>query len=1422
MPILSNTPTIRYITIQNLVIKDSNVYYPVTTTETSKKYIYWDKDSPYELICEDEMLEDRANLYLLVINKKGNFTIVNQDSISVNFDENIKLDGFNNKLNATVEKVDEHTKKFMSVTEDINGINKTVGTITEDLNETNEKLTNYKQTADQIAIDLQNTNKKYNEDKEFNKLRESIVSLLIDENSLLMELNSTIKDITRDNNFTTEEKTKVKETQSKITNKNDLLIIEVDKLVSMLEKEGLTDKKNQLTSVKEEYDNSFSLLNSTLNSLISGNLITQTQITTLINCISNVSTKLTKLKNICDEIIFLGTGGTLYEEIVKINITAGGIYTKISSIEENIKSNLSLEKGILSQHVKDLQTTVDKIDTIIKEIYIDGLVNQNEKDLVSQNLQLTENEHNDLMNKYNEYLSNEYLSEEMKVKLQGVHSNYINSYITFVNELNTVISDGFFNESEKTNVDLKLEDYRKNIIILHNNLSLAIDNYEENRYKSEIEAQKNQLQGEINEVKKDLGDLNDNIEGTFKNNIIDESERNTIKQNIKNLEIQKANIESQYNQLYKNALLVDPLKTQFLNVYNNFNSSYNTLITTLNEILNKDTLITQQDKINMDKCYADLVLKTTNYTTVVNQVVEFIANAEAEQSKNSFQDEIDDLQEQINGIDLNIDGAFADGILSEAEKISLKNNLDMLKVEKVDVDNQYNQIYNNSNLNSNNKLNLKTTYDNYIIAYNTLVNFIETLITSADKVNDNHKTQLDTLLKTHNDKLALYVIQYNLAIENISKSYTDTTKKALQEQIKGVGDSITDLENNMNGVFQDSILTEAEKLAIKERLQSLQVEKVNIDNQYNSLNNNVDLIDKESPNTPKTNLKTAYNNLVNSYNKLVDAINILINTEGILDESHRKPIDDAFVDYKNKLGVYSTRVNEAIDAISKKRVDDEAGYRKEQYSEINRTVSEISTKVASVEKTANGALEEASTAKQTAEGFNREITKKLNDEYYNKVSIDETIDGISQKVTSVQEDINKNGGVNLIPNPTASVDLTGWGSATESNVIRYYTSQAEQYIEDSSTGVPSIKEGDDKYQPELHMIEPYGGGLAMVLKDCSGKILFFDGGYSGNAQHCINYLKSIGVQRITYYIVTHSHSDHVEASPTILQEFGADYAIIKESDWDKLPASEIEWKTQELYQAFVDKCNKLNVTILNPKTDIYLKLSDYSNLRIYNSNNTNHSDYNHQSLMFLYNYKNNKIFLSGDGTNDSDISCREQIGKVDILQLGHHGDGSIGGSSQKLIDELKPKHAYFASDFLANGMTYNSDLTLKRVSWHYGLSYSHGTGFNGDFKFILDGNSVKTTAKSTFAKDMWYEREPKIWFWFKTDGYLAQNEWLKIAGYQYYFGDDYVMYRNKWKQDGTGAWFYLKDDGKMAVNETININGKDYIFDSNGACANPN
>ena len=438
---------------------------------------------------------------------------------------------------------------------------------------------------------------------------------------------------------------------------------------------------------------------------------------------------------------------------------------------------------------------------------------------------------------------------------------------------------------------------------------------------------------------------------------------------------------------------------------------------------------------------------------------------------------------------------------------------------------------------------------------------------------------------------------------------------------------------------------------------------------------------------------------------------------------------------------------------------------------------------------------------------------------YGNVNLDIT----NLRVQSKQiEDHLSQGGVNLIPNPTANTELGNWESTANCKIIRYELKNNYVPLPNESPNEPFIENSDIFGNAELHLIEAYGGGLAMMLRDCSGKIIFFDGGYNQNAQHCIDYMKSLGVERINYYIVTHSHSDHIEAGPAILEVFGADYAMIKESNWSLLPSVEIEWGTQKLYEDFVNKCNDMGVTILNPQIDTYIKLSDYSNIKVFNSDSPNHTDYNHQSLMFLYTYKNNKCFLAGDGTHDASISALGQIGTADILQAGHHGDGTIGGTSQELIDELKPRHTIFASSFLATGWEgVKASETLKRVSFHYGLSYSHGPGHNGDYKMVMDGNSVTTTAKATYASNMWYEREPDMWFWFKEDGYLARNEWLEIEGSWYYFGEDYLMFRNKWYKDSSENWFYLKDDGKMAKSETIRIDGKDYIFDHNGVCVNP-
>ncbi len=60
-------------------------------------------------------------------------------------------------------------------------------------------------------------------------------------------------------------------------------------------------------------------------------------------------------------------------------------------------------------------------------------------------------------------------------------------------------------------------------------------------------------------------------------------------------------------------------------------------------------------------------------------------------------------------------------------------------------------------------------------------------------------------------------------------------KENLAKEIGDLTNSLGSLDQSMNDVFKDGILTEAEKITIRQHLQSLSLEKVDVDNQYNSI-----------------------------------------------------------------------------------------------------------------------------------------------------------------------------------------------------------------------------------------------------------------------------------------------------------------------------------------------------------------------------------------------------------------------------------------------------------------------------------------------------------------------------------------------------------------------------------------------------------
>ncbi|WP_049485296.1 glucosaminidase domain-containing protein [Streptococcus oralis] len=130
------------------------------------------------------------------------------------------------------------------------------------------------------------------------------------------------------------------------------------------------------------------------------------------------------------------------------------------------------------------------------------------------------------------------------------------------------------------------------------------------------------------------------------------------------------------------------------------------------------------------------------------------------------------------------------------------------------------------------------------------------------------------------------------------------------------------------------------------------------------------------------------------------------------------------------------------------------------------------------------------------------------------------------------------------------------------------------------------------------------------------------------------------------------------------------------------------------------------------------------------------------------------------------------------------------------------------------------------------------------------------TESGAKAKEQWvFNQEQESWYYLKSDGQKAQNEWIQQGQEKYYLKEDGKMAKDEWITQGENqyyinsqgkmlknawlgknyisekghkvkqawiydynysSWFYLQQDGTYAENGWLTIDGKDYHFKSGG------
>jgi len=929
MAIQDNSPTFSYVKLDGISVIWNNEIFTVKDFATNKKYIYWNADIPNQLNASNVM-PNRSNIqHLVLINDNGVSTIVppTDESFSISFDGNSEQ-AIKEKIFGLYAKNEELGEKFVAIEQDIDGIKQIIGETGGSDPAILERVSKLEQKADEISLSVKEVQKEYNDSKEASQLREDLNSSIIKINSIIGIFKSEITEYFKDNEVTSDEVSQVRVQIELLENAKSDFDSYIDKVILIAEENGQAQDVISLTSSKQSLNNIHQTLKNSIENAIIDNIITTTELTVIINAFAQYNTKINEIKNTCDEIIILGLGGIITEELARIDVKSDEIKLSVSNVESNFKSDMSIQKIELEKQIEDVSSALNSFEENVNTIFKDGIIDETEKQILSEKISNTNKEKSDIDARFLAICNDENLSSEINESLSAAYENYVTQHNQLIEKIEYVISDDIVNDAEKLEVDTLFKKYSNALSSFSVIIAKAIEDISLNSSKVELEQAKNELQNEINEVKGSIEGIENVLDGTFEDNILDEVERKNIQQDLENLAREKIDIDNIYTNLYESEFLLDIDKFNFKNSYDEFIVSYNEVVSISNNILNKDTLIDDIDKVNLSKAIASYKEKLNLFFIQANTSNEIISNNKSDNLKNEFNKDLNDINDKIDDVLGNIDLSIVDGIIDEVEIKIIEESLNNLNKEKMDVDAKYLVIYENEYLDGQLKedlFNIKTYFDASI---EVVIQTISNMILDGN-ISEEERENFDLAREEFNLNSAELNKKFEEVTEYISKKMVEDTQLLLEKEINDLNGAILGLEDTMNGAFLDGVLSESEKLSIKQHLLTLSSEKCDIDKQYTTISSN-ELLEGEV----KSNLVSSYNNYVSSYNSLVSTINNILEKNTIVDSTDRKILDNAFKSHSENLGVYTENAITALDYLSQKKAEVESEKVDKKYAEI--------------------------------------------------------------------------------------------------------------------------------------------------------------------------------------------------------------------------------------------------------------------------------------------------------------------------------------------------------------------------------------------------------------------------------------------------------------------------------------------------------
>lgn len=452
----------------------------------------------------------------------------------------------------------------------------------------------------------------------------------------------------------------------------------------------------------------------------------------------------------------------------------------------------------VEESIGNVNSSLNDFQNTVNTTFKDGIIQESEAKAIKQNLKLLDSTKADVDREYATIYENSLLTGAYKSNLQSAKTSFDSAHNSLKTTINNSISDGKITSSESTSVDNAFNTYNSALGTYRQRVQQALDYL--------TTAKINELEIGGTNLIENSAFTRGNWEGMSSGNwtiVNAESDKPNCKiAKVSRSGVTAVSIKSTYSNftpclngetyMFSMDIKVDDfnawdVKKPFIcEVYN---AGHATRVQFMDVDINMCGLTTMSNgkwyrinykfKVNhVDAKFIRMrVSLFQNGTLYVRcpQIERGTMATDWSLSPNDIKAEIQDVGSELNNFQTNINGAFKDGIIQQAEAKAIEQHLNILDVEKSDIDKEYTTIYGNSLLSGTAKTNLQSAKTSYDSAHSSLKSTINTVI-SDGKVTTSEKASVDSTFNTYRSTLGTYKQRVQEALDAISSAKVDSVQ----------------------------------------------------------------------------------------------------------------------------------------------------------------------------------------------------------------------------------------------------------------------------------------------------------------------------------------------------------------------------------------------------------------------------------------------------------------------------------------------------------------------------------------------------------------------------------------------------------------------------------------------------------------------